>query len=236
VRERDVEDEQLYMVFSSSPLLTEATKLILESGQGIGLVQIASRLHKKPPTVHRALQKLHSLNLVATSREGRTITYRIFPNRKDVVKNILAKVYHPTESFVIGELINAPLGVTAAKESSIKGFSFNHIIDIVYSKGQDIPTSRVAVEVLTRLDRQTILSTIGKLVDIGAAKIDAFLILVVENGETCLSFTNLERALSAVKPKIDFTVATFLIEKKTPLISIKKAKDWVVSTLKVDKE
>jgi hypothetical protein len=230
------DEVELYSIFKTSPLLTEATKLIVEAAEeGMSVSEIANILHKKAPTVHRALQKLRPLSLVSTRTEGRTITYRVLPGKKDVVQRILARLYYPTESFVIGELIRPSLNVTVKQNEEVRGMCFKHNIDIVYEYSQDVKlknVSRVAIEVRSNLASGDVFAVVGRLFDIQAAELDGFLLVVVEDGTSRQSFSNLENFLNAVKNKLDMPTTAIFVEKKAPLIAIKEAQNLAASMLR----
>lgn len=230
-----IDELELYSIFKTSPLLVEATKLIVQAEGGMSVSEIANRLHKKAPTIHRALQKLRSLSLVSTGREGRTVTYRVLPGKKDVVERILARLYYPTESFVTGELIHPSLNVTVKQNEEVRGMYFKHNIDIIYEYSQEVKLkniSRVAIEVQSNLAGETVFAVVGRLFDIQAAELDGFLLVVVEDGTSRQSFLNLENFLNAVKNKLDMPIAAIFVEKKDPLIAIKEAQNLAASMLR----
>jgi len=229
------DEAELYALFKKSPLVTEATKLIAEAKDGIGLTEIANRLHKKSPTVHRALQKLKALSLVGITREGRTATYRIRPTKKNTVNRILAQVYHPTISFVIGELSPSSPKENMIENGEVKGTCFNHKVDVLYEYYEDTEKAdhlEVAIDVLDKLRRKDILALAGKMLDIDVADLDGYLIIVVEDGSSREDFSTLERLLDTVKDKLNTPVDAIFIERKTPLDTVREARDLLNSMLR----
>jgi len=227
-----VDEDDLRLVFRTSPLLTEATKLIVESDDGISVSDIARRLHKKPPTVHRALGRLQTLSLVSLTRKGRTVVYQILPTKKDVVKRILSHVYYPTKSFVIGELARPPPNVRVTENAKVVGVSFGHTIDILYEysgSGRKEPT-KVALDVMSSLTMEDTLYQIGKFLDAGEG-LDGYVLVVVEDGPSRESFSFLERFLNGMVDHMIPVTAVF-VERKDPLKGIKQARDVAVENLR----
>jgi len=229
----ELDQAELFSIFKNSPLLSESTKLIAESKSGITLGEIADRLHKKSPTVHRAIQRLRTLSLVSVTRKGRTARYQILPNKKDVVRQILFDVYHPTKSFVIGELVHPPFNAKVKQKAKVKGMTFEHTVDIVYESldRNRNTSSRIALDVLTNLADADIHHVAGKFLDI-LAEIDGYFVLVVEDGCSRESYSRLDRLLKRMREKIGPNTAIF-IERRAPLKGIKEALDSVGTAIEV---
>jgi len=235
-----VEEAELYLAFKTSPLLTETAKLILEAKGGISASEIALRLHKKAPTVHRALQKLRSLSLVTIGRKGRNMSYMVLPSKKHTVERILVLFYHPTKSFVIGELAHPSLNVSVKQNEEIKGMCFKHRIDIIYEYYEErssvsghelLGEHRVAINVLNKFSERDALSVVGTLFDLQAAKLDGYLLGVIEDGTSHQSFLKLKSLLDAMENKLDFPSDAVFIRKKASLAGIKEIRDLAVSML-----
>jgi len=235
-----VEAAELYSVFKGSPLLTEATKLIVEADQGISVTEIAQRLHKKAPTIHRALQKLRSLSLVTTNKEGRNVSYRILPGKKTALTHILAQLYYPTESFVVGELSHPTLKVHVSRDVEFTGICFKHRIPLIYEytefrsgvKEDEVgDTSSVGILVLTRLDERDMLSLVGEMFDLHKTGVNGYILAVVEDGISPEDFSRLDRFFDDLQDKLDVWVSPVLVEKKDPLKGLKQiqdiAADWL---------
>jgi DNA-binding transcriptional ArsR family regulator len=232
---------ELYSVFKASPLLTEATKLIVEADHGISVTEIAQKLHKKAPTIHRALQKLRSLSLVTINQEGRNMTYAILPGKKTAVTHILAQLYYPTESYVVGELSHPSLKVQVSRDVEFAGICFKHQIPLIYEYTEfrsDVKeevageTSTVGVLVLTRLDRRDMLSLVGELFDLHKTKVKGYVLAVIEDGASSEDFSRLGRFLGDLQDKLDISVTPVLVQKKDPLKGLKQVQDIAANRLR----
>jgi DNA-binding MarR family transcriptional regulator len=240
---RTIDDMELYALFKASPLLTEATKVIIESKDGISVSEIAKMLHKKEPTVHKAVRRLRLLSLVALKTEGRRKAFRVVPKRKAIIESILAKLYYPTKGFVTGELLRGDLNVTSVQNGAVKGMCFTHTMDIVYYYEREVRVGEdfgsVGIIILHTLDENEILSVGGRLVDIqdgGSVgqgfSLDGVLLVVIEDGSTHEAFSKLERYLKVISERVNISTATVLIEKKNPRNGIDEAQHWAASVLK----
>ena len=229
----ELDRAELFSIFKSSPLLSESTKLIAESKGGTTLSEIADRLHKKSPTVHRALRKLKTLSLVDVTKRGRTATYQIRPAKKRIVDRILAEVYYPTKSFVIGELRPSSTEEHMVENGEVRGTCFRHKVDAIFEYYPWEPErSQVAIDILSKLSYVDVLTLVGKAFDIDATELYGYMIIVVEDGSSRANFSALERLLETVRDKLRTPVNTIFIEKKAPLRGIMEARDLLATILR----
>lgn len=232
---------ELFSVFKTSPLLTEITKIILDSKEGTNVSEIAKVLHKKPPTIHRALRKIQELSLVNVNKRGKIVNYKILPNKKDTVTKILVQLYYPTESYVIGELASTNLNVNVKQNEDMKGSCFIHKFDLVYeytpitSTVRDIEpesVSCVAIQVFERLLERDILALIGRIFDLQSSKLDGYIVGVIENETSEELYPRLQKLFDTIQDKLDMTVDAILIQKRDPEIGIKRLQKLAEDILK----
>jgi len=229
----ELDQAELFSIFKNSPLLSESTKLIAESRGGMTLSEIAGRLHKRSPTVHRALRKLRTLSLVEVTKKGRVTTYQIRPTKKNIISRILAQVYRPTRSFVIGELRPSSAEEHMVENGEIKGTCFRHKVDAIFEYYPWEPErSQVAIDILGKLSYVDVLTLVGKAFDIDTAKLYGYMIIVVEDGSSRANFSTLERLLETVRDKLSTPVNAIFIEKKAPLRGIMEARDLLATILR----
>jgi len=231
----ELDRAELFSIFKNSPLLSESTKLIAESESGMTLSEIANRLHKKSPTVHRALRKLRTLSLVDTAKKGRVTTYRIRPTKKNIINRILAQVYYPTRSFVIGELRPSSVDEHVVENGEVKGTIFKHKVDAIfelYPEDMQFERSQVAIDILGKLSYVDVLSLVGKAFDIDASELYGYMIIVIEDGSSYGNFSALERLLDTVRGKLRTPVNAIFIEKKDPIRGIMKAREVLANILR----
>jgi DNA-binding transcriptional ArsR family regulator len=232
----ELDETELYSIFKSSPLLTESTKLILESTEGITVTEIGKQLHKTEPTVHGALRPLRDLSLVQIRPAGKNKIYSITPAMRNSIQNILVKLYLPTRSYVLGEMqvLIPPPTIEVIRDQLVLGKCFRHRIDLMYQYTDDSGEKYAIVAwVISNLTEHEILTSAGKVLDLQMVSKDwqgqtGFLFIVLEDrkgGTSRKLFSDLARFLKA----LDFSQPTtaILIEKKNPLRGINLAKNWV---------
>lgn len=225
----ELEEDEIYSIFKSSPLLTEATKVILEAEGTIGLTEIAEKLGKKPPTVHGALQKLRNSKILLTTKMGRNVAYNISPTKKTVVERIVSRVYHPTDSYVIGMLKrHEDLPVNVFEDMEFEGRCFVHIIPMIYervsrtqSNGNSVKGQRVGIDVLATLSDEDIMGLAGRLFDLQHT-LNGYVFAVIENGVSQETFTKLEGFINVIRPKLK--TRCVLIKKSNPVEGVRKVR------------
>ncbi|MGO9643771.1 MAG: ArsR/SmtB family transcription factor [Candidatus Bathyarchaeia archaeon] len=241
-------DEELYTILCDNPLLAEATKMIVESQDGISVSEIARRLDKKQPTVHRALHKLRDLSLLVIQSDGASKMYQIVSEKKDAIKAMLIKIA-PRKSYIIGELrFTGSPSVLSSENVQLKGAFLDHTVDVVYDykwevDKDQVATSRVAFIILDTLTQEDMLRWGTTLFDLEKAKLDGIVLLVIEGGSNRKSFLLLRRLLryvynvhySILKERTPIPIPpefrVILIEKKHPEVGIKKARDRGIEIL-----
>jgi predicted transcriptional regulator len=253
---RTADEEELYSIFKTSPLLTEIANLIVESKTGLSVGELANKLHKKEATVHKALRRLRTMPFVSTTYEGKRKLYQISPKNRHHVERILVKLYHPTKRFVIGELSRTEgLNVRVLHNTNVRGKCFTHNFDIQYVylpgilAGVEQPRY-IGLIVLEQLTDYDILALGGMLVDLQEggeildAKDDLWLVavclVVVEDGRaTSKSFNDLDHFLGLLRemkmeegePLLDIKIAAKLVERKAPQKGIEEVRVWAASVL-----
>jgi DNA-binding transcriptional ArsR family regulator len=234
-------EAEVYAIFRESPVLAESTKFILES-DGVSETEIAKALHKKQPSIHRVLLRLRNLSLVTVRSEGKRRIYRLAPKNRSKIELVLAKSYYPTRSFVLGELkgITAPPEVVVKTNQRVKGKCFTHTIDLSYGVLLDSgETCNVAVWVPNNLNEGDMLAFLGRIIDLQTApeeknetgwvvnQFAGYLIVLIEDGTTRKSFSDLDRLMRAHEDKLYPKPRLILIERRDPMHCIAEAREFV---------
>jgi DNA-binding Lrp family transcriptional regulator len=232
------EDDEIYSTFKSSPLLTEATKVIVEAEGPIGLREVAEKLGKKPPTVHRALRKLRDSKILLASKSGRNVAYSILPAKKLVVERILSKLYHPTDSYVLGMLKrhDGIRDVAWFENIEVIGRCFPHVTPLVYERVSSSNSGKtkpklVGVDVLSTLSDEDMLGLAGRLFDL-ASSLHGYVLAVIENGVLAEEYQKLQEFIKTVKPKLNFMVSCVFIRKDDPIDGIQEVRRAVAGMLR----
>jgi len=248
-----MDERELYAAFKTSPLLTEVTKLIVESKTGLSVGELAEKLHKKDATVHKALRRLRTMPFVRVRYEGRKKLYQITPKHTTLVERVLAELYYPTKAFVVGELFKNPVTTTEQNKNAyvllnqvIKGGCYTHALDVVpYEASPDKPGSSVGIMILDKLAKTDVLRLAGTLLDLNDGGVIEqtegnpelyvvnFLVVVIDNGETreFIEFRIFDRYMQQIEKSQKLQIGWVLIQRNNPMRGIQSAQNWISSVL-----
>lgn len=184
--------------------------------------------------------------MVTIRSEEKKKIYRIVPSKKDLLQRLLVKLYYPTKSYVLGELQQlGSYNVDVLQNEEVKGECFTHTIDLVFTHERSISmgkdTRSVGVIVLDNVTEHDILALGGRLLDLHdggqwgnpswGLRLDGMLHVMVEDGSSQRSFSELEKFLTANRKFLNIQTTAVFVKKKFPREGMEKAQSWAVSIL-----